>query len=90
MDALRDQQCLEQSEHADPFDRWIEKANVAGHLYTTHECGCLVLVMLDMPDVVKDARDDILRESLAGRTLKRCGRGELPPLNCSAHQRVPA
>lgn len=57
------------------------------HLYTAKECGCLVLIMVDIPEVVHDSRDDIARESMAGRALQRVPLGNLPPLNCEAHDR---
>jgi hypothetical protein len=60
----------------------------ADDLFTAKPCGCLVLVMYDIPEVIRDSRDDILRESLAGRALQRCARGALPPLNCAEHRRV--
>ena len=65
---------------------WQAAYRVADSLYTTQECGCLVLIMVDMPDVVKDSKDEIVRESLAGRSLKRCKRGDLPPLHCHLHE----
>ncbi len=66
--------------------RWQAAAAKADTLYTTHDCGCLIVVMLDMPDVIKGDRDLIVRESMAGRAFKRCKRGELPPLNCPEHE----
>lgn len=70
--------------------RWLAAYKAADDLYTAKDCGCLVLVLVDLPDVIRDSRDDILRESLAGRGLRRCKRGDLPPLNCADHERKSA
>lgn len=67
--------------------RWLAAYKAADTLYTARDCGCLVLVMVDLPDVIKDSRDEILRESLAGRALRRVARGQLPPTNCPEHER---
>lgn len=71
-------------------DRWIAAYQKADTLYTAKECGCLVLVLVDMPDVIRSSREDIARESLAGRALQRVGRGALPPLHCAEHDRKSA
>lgn len=55
-------------------------------LYWLTECGCLALVVVDMPDVIKDCRADILEQALKGRTMHRSKRGNLPPLNCPTHE----
>lgn len=70
--------------------RWLAAYRVADSIYTQRDCGCLVVVMIDMPDEIKYSHDLIVREALAGRTFKRSKRGELPPLNCAEHQKVPA
>lgn len=57
-----------------------------GHLYAMDDCGCIVLCMLDIPEIVRDARDDIARESLKGHAMQRAPRGGLPPFNCPTHQ----
>ena len=67
--------------------RWQAAYAKADSLYTAKPCGCLVLILVDLPDVIKDSRDEILRESLAGRALRRIPRGQLPPLNCADHTR---
>jgi hypothetical protein len=70
--------------------RWQAAYQKADTLYTARDCGCLVLVLVDMPDVIRSTRDEILRESLAGRALRRVGVGELPPLHCAQHERESA
>lgn len=67
-------------------NRQFEAALVeAGHLYTQSECGCIALVMYDIPEIVHDARDDIYQQALKGRTVKRVPRGMLPPFECDTH-----
>lgn len=70
--------------------KWYAAYRKADALYTQEDCGCLVVIMVDLPDVVKADRDLIVRESMAGRVLKRCARGALPPLNCPLHVSVQA
>jgi hypothetical protein len=64
---------------------WMKRYEEADSLYTTRECGCLVFVVIDLPREVRAARDTIVRESLAGRSVKRCKRADLPPLYCPVH-----
>lgn len=63
-------------------------------LYWQDDCGCIVLMIADMPDVVKDSERDIARQALKGRVMKRAHRNEaghvvdMPDAVCSAHQTV--
>lgn len=65
---------------------WQAAFLAADDLYTQMECGCLALVLVDMPDVVKDSQAEIAAQALMGRVLHRCKRGDLPALNCPAHE----
>jgi hypothetical protein len=58
-----------------------------GYVYSLLECGCIGLLMYDIPEVVHDARDDIHQYAMKGRTIQRCARGELPPSYCAEHAR---
>ena len=65
---------------------WQAAYAMADDLYTQDDCGCLLLVLVDMPDVIKDSQAEITREAVAGHQLKRCKRSDLPPLNCPPHE----
>jgi hypothetical protein len=66
--------------------RWLAEYRQAGSLYTLAECGCLMWVLVDMPVEVRHAAKDIAEQIAKGRTIQRCGRTELPPLNCPTHE----
>lgn len=65
---------------------WQAAFQEADDLYTQADCGCVVFVLVDMPDVVKYSQADIAEQALKGRVLHRCKRGELPPWNCPTHE----
>jgi hypothetical protein len=69
---------------------WQAAYAKADTLYTTLDCGCLCLVLADMPDNIRASRAEIQREALACRTFHRLPRVngvvDLPPLNCPTHE----
>jgi hypothetical protein len=69
---------------------WHAAYAKADTLYTTFECGCLAVVLTDMPDNIRASKAEIMREALAGRAFKRLprvnGHVDLPPLNCPTHE----
>jgi hypothetical protein len=72
---------------------WLARYRVAGSLYAQDTCGCIMFVVVDMPEEVAAASKEIAGQLAKGRDIKHATRDpvtgvlNMPPHYCAAHQR---
>lgn len=65
---------------------WLARYNVAGDIYTQDPCGCVMFILVDMPEEVKAAAKDIAEQVAKGREIRRvANKMDLPPHYCAEH-----
>lgn len=70
-------------------DEWLARYRESGSIYTQDPCGCVMFVLVDMPEEVKAAAKDIADQVAKGREIRRVAdRKDLPPHWCDQHKRA--
>lgn len=65
---------------------WQARYAVAGAVYTQDPCGCIMFLVVDLPEEVAYAAKDIASQITLGRGVKRAAtRADLPPHYCPTH-----